>query len=295
LPAQKADYVKQLREQGHVVAMIGDGINDAPALALADVGISIAGSTEAAVEMADVVLMEGGLTQLAEAFDISDRAMTGVRRSLAAVLIPNGVAIALGAAGLIRPPLAAIINNGATVLSVVVGTAPLTIAPAHPFTRRQRDEAIRKHIRRSMWTAVLTGWPPFLHDPALSSIYLALFRRIGKDYGLHASQLPWRRVAHTITNALAARHMAVLPVQWVPGIALVARMTTAAALTQILGRYMVSACRDPEHVPVIPTRVFSGVLRKIVHATRLHPHPSGGKRARHALHGAPSAARRRRR
>jgi Cu2+-exporting ATPase len=270
LATEKADWVRKLRAEGHVVAMIGDGINDAPALALADVGISIAGSTEVAVEMADVVLMEGGLTQLAEAFDISDRAMDGVRRSLGTILVPNAIAIALGAGGLIRPPMAAIINNGATLLSVAVGTAPLTIAPSTPFTRRQRDEAIRTHVQRATIMAACVGVLPFLHDPLLSSVFSSLFRHIARAHGMSLAALPWRRIVRTMINALGARHAAILPVQWIPGVALVARATTASALGQILGRYMVAACHDPEHVPVIEARVFLSVMRKIVRNTPAH-------------------------
>jgi Cu2+-exporting ATPase len=128
LPAQKADHIKRLRAAGHVVAMVGDGINDAPALALADVGISISGSTELALEVADVVLREGGLRQLVEAFAVSDRAMASVRRNLGVIILPNATAIVLGALGCISPPVAAIINNGATILALLAGTMQLLAA-----------------------------------------------------------------------------------------------------------------------------------------------------------------------
>jgi heavy metal translocating P-type ATPase len=130
LPDQKADYVKRMQAAGHVVAMVGDGVNDVPALAAADVGISIAGSTTVALEMADVILLEGGLARLEKAFRISDHAMEKVRLNLGIIIVPNAIAIALGALGLISPPVAALINNGATILAVLVGTAPLLIGPS---------------------------------------------------------------------------------------------------------------------------------------------------------------------
>jgi Cu2+-exporting ATPase len=131
IPHQKADYVRKMQEAGRIVAMVGDGINDAPALAAADVGISVAGSTDVALETADVVLLQGGLARLEKAFEISDRTMSSVRQNLGIIVVPNAIAIALGAFGLIGPPLAAIINNGATFLAVLVGTMPLLRMPAH--------------------------------------------------------------------------------------------------------------------------------------------------------------------
>ena len=137
LPQEKAAYVRKMRAAGCVVAMVGDGINDAPALASADVGISIAGSTDVALETADVVLLDGGLARLEKAFRIGDRAMTSVRQNLGVIIVPNAIAIALGACGFITPPIAAIINNGATMLAVLMGTVPLLRVPA----RRPQSES----------------------------------------------------------------------------------------------------------------------------------------------------------
>jgi P-type E1-E2 ATPase len=125
LPDEKAAYVERLRRAGRVVAMVGDGINDAPALASADVGVSLAGSTDVALETADVLLLEAGLARLEKAFAISDQAMRAVRRNIGVVMVPNAIAIALGALGLITPPVAAVINNGTTLVAVLVGTLPL--------------------------------------------------------------------------------------------------------------------------------------------------------------------------
>jgi Cu2+-exporting ATPase len=125
LPEEKADYVRRMQREGHVVAMVGDGINDAPALALADVGISLGGSTDVALETADVVLLEGGLTRLQLAFATGDQAMRSVRIGLGIVIVPNAIAIALGALGLLGPALAALINNGSTVAAAIAAASPL--------------------------------------------------------------------------------------------------------------------------------------------------------------------------
>jgi Cu2+-exporting ATPase len=123
LPEDKAREVRAMQRAGRVVAMVGDGINDAPALAVADVGISLYGSTEAALETADVLLVEGGLSNLPSAFALADIGMTNVKRSLALVIVPNAVAILLAATGAIGPGIATVINNGSTIAAALAAAA----------------------------------------------------------------------------------------------------------------------------------------------------------------------------
>ncbi len=125
LPEEKAEHVRRLKAEGKVVAMVGDGINDAPALALADVGISLHGGTDVALETADVVLLEGGLRRLPLAFEVGEEAVRNVKRGLGLIIAPNAVAIGLGALGLIGPNIAALINNGSTVVAALAAMAPL--------------------------------------------------------------------------------------------------------------------------------------------------------------------------
>jgi Cu2+-exporting ATPase len=125
MPEDKARHIREMQREGKTVAMIGDGINDAPALAVADVGISLHGGTDVALETADVVLLEGGLKKLPHAFQIADRAMAHVKRGLAIVVAPNAAAIVLGAVGLITPGVAALVNNGSTVIAALAGVSPL--------------------------------------------------------------------------------------------------------------------------------------------------------------------------
>jgi Cu2+-exporting ATPase len=125
LPEEKAEHVRRLKGAGRKVAMVGDGINDAPARAVADIGISLHGGTDVALETADVVLLEGGLERLPVIFDVADQSMRRVKQVVGIVIAPNIVAIAAGALGLISPAVAAIINNGSTIAAAVHAIAPV--------------------------------------------------------------------------------------------------------------------------------------------------------------------------
>ena len=125
LPEDKAAFITGLQEKGQSIVMIGDGINDAPALSLADVGIAIGSGAGVAREVADVTIAAEDLRELLLLRKLSQKLMERIDRNYRFVMGFNGSLIALGAFGLLSPAASALLHNGSTLLLSMDCLTPL--------------------------------------------------------------------------------------------------------------------------------------------------------------------------
>jgi Cu2+-exporting ATPase len=128
MPEEKARIVRRLRDEGRIVAVVGDGINDAAAMAEANVSIAVPRGADLARETAEVVLLGEELDLLVKALKLSRQAMTIIRQNIGLVGLPNSVGLGLATLGRLTPLTATFVNNGSTLFAGANALRPLLVA-----------------------------------------------------------------------------------------------------------------------------------------------------------------------
>jgi P-type E1-E2 ATPase len=147
LPDQKTSYVEQLRKEGHRVVMLGDGINDAPALMRSDVGVAMGSGTDVARESANAVLIGNDLSKFVETIRIARWCRRIIRQNFVGTLAVDGAGVLLAAFGVLNPLLAAFIHVSSELVFILNSTRLLPRSGSKT-TRNDKPELSAHNVGR---------------------------------------------------------------------------------------------------------------------------------------------------
>ncbi|HKT34591.1 MAG TPA: heavy metal translocating P-type ATPase [Nitrospira sp.] len=162
LPARKVEAVKELQARGYRVAFIGDGINDSPALAHADIGLAVKGGADVAQETAHVVLLNGDLNNISTAIMLAREAVDLIHENWNIIAVPNTVALTLACLGMLGPAAATLLSNGSTIVATGNSLRPLWTNGAGS------DNSARIARSSKVSTDRLTTWNTVSTTPAVN-------------------------------------------------------------------------------------------------------------------------------
>jgi Cu2+-exporting ATPase len=158
LPSRKVEAVKELQARGYRVAFIGDGINDSPALAHADIGLAVKGGADVAQESAHVVLLNGDLHSISTAITLAREAVDLIQENWNIIAVPNTVALTLACLGMLGPAAATLLSNGSAIVATGNSLRPLWTngGGAHNSAKIARSINASVTDRATAWDTVST-------------------------------------------------------------------------------------------------------------------------------------------